>query len=79
MVPMSADLACMLCSIDPGAVNLVAPVAQATIISLPFLFRDQIKRVAVGLRARWRAESLDTEGTASPPAVDVEDLEPPIR
>jgi hypothetical protein len=57
---MHADVACLLCSIPPGSVDMVVPVAQATIIAAPILLRDQIRQ---GVRAArmWLAARGGTE------------------
>jgi hypothetical protein len=58
---MHIQVACMLCSIDPGTANLLLPVAQATIISAPFLLRDQIRRGIRTVRDRRRSDVPDQE------------------
>jgi hypothetical protein len=87
---MHTELACLLCAVDPAAANLLLPVAQATIISAPILFRDQIRR-GVG---RWRdrggpgakdypgasdAVTGIADGTVDPEATVVEEASSPDR
>ena len=56
---MHVQIACMLCSIDPGTANLLLPLAQATIITTPILLRDQIRRGVRAVRDRARGEEAE--------------------
>ena len=62
---MTDGLACVMCTIDPQTTSLVVPMAQATLIAVPFFFRD---RIAGALRrVRGRAdEALPDEGCDTP-------------
>ena len=55
---------CMLCSIDPNTVNMIGPIAQATIISAPILLRGHIRRGASYLRTRHSVEAIDADQAA---------------
>jgi hypothetical protein len=68
---MLIEPACMLCSIDPGTANLLVPVAQATIISAPFLLRDQIRRGVKVLR--------DHVGPARRPSGSAQEADADVR
>jgi hypothetical protein len=57
---MHVQIACMLCSIDPGTANMLMPIAQATIISAPILLRDQIRQGVRYVRGRGLDE-IDAE------------------
>jgi hypothetical protein len=50
-LPMTNELACVLCMVPPQATVLVVPMAQATIIALPFFFRS---RITAGVRRALR-------------------------
>jgi hypothetical protein len=54
---VTSPLACVLCALDPQAVNIAVPMVQASLIAAPILLRGQIaggaKRV---LRKARRAE-----------------------
>ena len=52
---------CMLCSIDPNTVNMIGPIAQATIISAPILLRGHIRRGASYLRTRRDPEATKAD------------------
>jgi hypothetical protein len=72
-------IACILCSIDPQTTSLLVPMAQATVIALPIVFRANI---AAAIR-RARGFAIDiTEPESVPPGDDggedgSDDLEPP--
>ena len=52
---MHAEIACLLCAMPPGTVDMVAPVAQATIIAVPIVFRDHIRHGIRAARAQLAA------------------------
>jgi hypothetical protein len=70
---MHADVACLLCSLPPGSVDMVVPVAQATIIAVPIVLRDQIRQ---GVRAA-RTRLADRDGAGDRPARGVPPGSPP--
>jgi hypothetical protein len=39
---MAAELACVMCMVDPQTTSMVVPMAQATVIAVPFFFRSRI-------------------------------------
>ena len=39
---MSSELACVACMVDPQTTSMVVPMAQATLIAVPFFFRSRI-------------------------------------
>ena len=57
---------CMLCSIDLATASLVAPIAQATIISAPILLRGQIRRGARRILTRYGGDGIDTDEALEP-------------
>jgi hypothetical protein len=57
---VSNELACVLCMVPPQATVLVVPMAQATIIAVPFFFRN---RIVAGVRRALR-RSVDPVATA---------------
>ena len=56
---------CMLCSIDIGTVNMIAPIAQATIISAPILLRGHIRRGAQQILSRRAGEASGADETGA--------------
>ena len=48
---MSHALACLLCMVPPETTGVVVPMAQATIVAVPFFFRSHI---AAGVRRALR-------------------------
>lgn len=39
---MASELACVACMVDPQTTSMVVPMAQATLIAVPFFFRSRI-------------------------------------
>ena len=39
---MASELACVMCMVDPQTTSMVVPMAQATVIAVPFFFRSRI-------------------------------------
>jgi hypothetical protein len=48
-----------MCALDPQTTSLLAPLAQATVIAVPFIFRD---RIVAGIR---RARGIAPDPMAS--------------
>jgi hypothetical protein len=77
---MAAELACVMCMVDPQTTSMVVPMAQATVIAVPFFFRS---RIAAAVRRAVRrgadpdaADLIDED--CDTPADDREDgPEPP--
>jgi hypothetical protein len=42
----------MLCSIDPQATSMLLPIAQASLIAAPLVFRREIRRTVSRLQRR---------------------------
>ncbi len=78
---MHVDIACMVCAIDPGTANLLLPIAQATIISAPILFREQIRRGIRVVRDRRGGEQALKQNRIDDPtdASETPDQEPTHR
>jgi hypothetical protein len=51
------DIACVMCAMDPQTTSILLPVAQATVISLPIIFRRDLARLARAIRTRLRGPS----------------------
>ena len=51
---MTSPLACVMCAVDPQTTSLLIPMAQASVIAVPFFFRQNI---AAAIR---RARGLPT-------------------
>jgi hypothetical protein len=47
---MVSQLACMLCAVDPQAASMLVPMAQASLIAAPLVFRKQLLRAAKSVR-----------------------------
>ena len=75
---MHVQVACLLCSIDPGTANLLLPIAQATIISTPILLRDQIRRGVRTVRDRRRSHDLDLDLDLGHDDLVATPAEPPV-
>jgi hypothetical protein len=60
------DIACMMCAVDPQTTSLLLPVAQATVISLPIIFRRDLARLARGARSRLRDAPRSTRPERPP-------------
>lgn len=54
---MTSELACVACMVDPQTTSMVVPMAQATLIAVPFFFRG---RIAAAIR---RAAKRDVDPT----------------
>jgi hypothetical protein len=54
----------MLCSIDLATASMIAPIAQATIISAPILLRGQIRRGAQKVLVRRAGPATDADVAA---------------
>ena len=52
---MSSELACVACMVDPQTTSMVVPMAQATLIAVPFFFRS---RIADAIRRAASATSI---------------------
>ena len=39
---MAPEIACVMCMVDPQTTSMVVPMAQATVIAVPFFFRSRI-------------------------------------
>jgi hypothetical protein len=39
---MAYELACVMCMVDPQTTSMLVPMAQATVIAVPILFRSRI-------------------------------------
>jgi hypothetical protein len=62
-------VACVMCLIGPEAQQLALPVAQATVIAVPILMRDGIRRRIAALRRRaHRASIADPVALPAPEA-----------
>jgi hypothetical protein len=77
---MTPPLACLMCALDPATTNMLVPMAQATVIAVPFFFRNNLK--AAIRRARGIAEpdvdsELDDEDCDTPPDDHLDGSEPP--
>jgi hypothetical protein len=60
------QLACLLCSIDPGATGMLLPVAQAGLLAAPLVFRREIRRTVLRLQGRTPLTAEDpTAGQGS--------------
>jgi hypothetical protein len=73
---MTEGLACVLCTIDPQTTSLVVPMAQATVIAVPFFFRDRIAS-AVRRARRGAANAAPDEGCDTPADDGADQSEPP--
>jgi hypothetical protein len=75
------SIMCMLCSIDLATVGMVAPIAQATIISAPILLRGQIQRGARQILRRRAGEATEpdeaAQGNDRPAATDADPMDAP--
>jgi hypothetical protein len=69
---MSAPLACVMCMVDAGAATLIGPLAQATVIVVPFVFRREVSAAVRRVRARKPAPTDQN-------AVDLPKAERPDR
>ena len=77
---MTPPLACMLCAIDPATANMLVPMAQATVIAVPFFFRNNIKsaiRRARGLDVEDLESEFDDEDCDTPPDDHLDGSQPP--
>ena len=75
---MIAPLACILCMVDPQTTSMLVPLAQATVIAVPVLFRKDIARGVQRLRDARRADAARGADVPSEPedrAAD--DVDPP--
>jgi hypothetical protein len=76
---MAPELACVACMVDPSTTSMVVPIAQASLIAVPFFFRSTIAgaiKRAVGRDEDL--ESADGEENGDTPADDRADgPEPP--
>ncbi len=69
---MTSELACVACMVDPQTTSMVVPMAQATLIAVPFFFRS---RIAGAIRRATRrgvdpALTAETEEGCDTPADD---------
>ena len=69
---MSSELACVACMVDPQTTSMVVPMAQATLIAVPFFFRS---RIAGAIRRAVRRDvdpsvPAETEEGCDTPADD---------
>ncbi len=52
---------CTLCSIDLATASMIAPIAQATIISAPILLRGHLRRGARRILTRYGGGATDVD------------------
>jgi hypothetical protein len=67
---MALPVACVMCMVNPDNMSLVVPVAQATVITVPFLFRHHIVNAArrrVGRPVADEPQSAEDDGCDTPP------------
>jgi hypothetical protein len=79
---MTADLACVACVVDPVTTSMAVPIAQATLIAVPFFFRSRIAAVArrllgIGGNAEDPSASLEGQGCDTPADDGTDRAEPP--
>ena len=76
---MAPELACIACMVDPSTTSMVVPIAQASLIAVPFFFRSRIAGVIKRAAGREVGpESADDEEDCDTPADDRADgPEPP--
>jgi len=76
---MSSELACIACMVDPSTTSMVVPIAQASLIAVPFFFRSRIAGAIKRAAGRDEdPESADGEEDCDTPADDRTDgPEPP--
>jgi hypothetical protein len=79
---MTADLACVACMVDPTTTSMVVPVAQATLIAVPFFFRSRIaaavrRVVGRGAGGDDPSASLDGQDCDTPADDGTNRAEPP--
>jgi hypothetical protein len=77
---MTPPLACLMCALDPATTNMLVPMAQATVIAVPFFFRNNIKsaiRRARGLDVEDLESEFDDEDCDTPPDDDLDGSQPP--
>ncbi len=55
---MTFDLACVACTIDPQTTSMIVPMAQATLIAIPFFLRA---RIAAAVRRATTRGAATTE------------------
>ena len=64
---MTFELACVACVVDPNTTSIVVPMAQATLIAVPFFFRARIASAIRRVAGRADADaSADDEGCDTP-------------
>ena len=76
---MGPELACVACMVDPSTTSMVVPIAQASLIAVPFFFRSRIAGAIKRAAGRDEdQESADGEENSDTPADDRTDgPEPP--
>jgi len=76
---VAPELACIACMVDPATTSMVVPIAQASLIAVPFFFRSRIAGAIKRAAGRDEdPESADGEENGDTPADDRADgPEPP--
>jgi hypothetical protein len=77
---MAPPIACIMCALNIDNTSLILPVAQATVIVVPFFLRTRIVagvRKAVGRAAPGEPASSDGADCDTRPDDDVDGPEPP--
>ena len=75
---MIAPLACILCMVDPQTTSMLVPLAQATVIAVPVLFRKDIARGVQRLRDARRADpARGTDVLSEPEGQAADGVDPP--
>jgi hypothetical protein len=75
---MTSELACVACVVDPTTTSMVVPMAQATLIAVPFFFRARIAAAIRRVARRDEPEaSAESEGCDTPADDGRDGPEPP--
>ncbi len=67
---MTGQLACILCAVDPQATSMLVPMAQASLIAAPIIFRKELLRAARWMRRDDDVADGEQSGDAGDDSVD---------